>query len=334
MRKRMPMRKARVLLTGFEPFDGALFNISEKLVYEIKKIDLGNIELDSKILSVDESGTKYVSGEIMNKQYDCILQLGFSKKAKKINLESKAENKINMNIKDNSGRMIRNESIIDYETTHLRTTTPLEGLSENIPEDILISEDAGTFVCNETYYRTLNTIYESNLLDRFGRVLPCIFIHLPSEDYVPISKQIEFILSVIEHINNKKIIDVVAAIIHNQYREILVAKRDSNQPHPGKWEFPGGKLNSHETEEEGLKREIFEELNLNIDITSTCGEITHCYEEHFVKLKAMNAKITPTSPPLELIVHDEVLWISIEKLSTLDWLEANFKLVNILQNQS
>jgi len=48
----------------------------------------------------------------------------------------------------------------------------------------------------------------------------------------------------------------------------------------------------------------------------------------------MNAKITPTSPPLELIVHDEVLWISIEKLSTLDWLEANFKLVNILQNQS
>lgn len=330
----MSMRDARVLLTGFEPFDGSSFNISEKLVSEIKKLDLESIEIESMILTVDESGTRNVSEKVLKNEYDCVVQLGFSDKAKKINLEYYAQNKIDMNIKDNSGRSIRDEKVIKSEKNKLRTTASLDESSDIFSEYISISEDAGTFVCNETYYRTLNTIYENKILDRFERILPCIFIHLPSTDYVSLSKQVELILEVTKQIINKKIIDVVAAIIHNEDQEILVAKRDCNQPHPGKWEFPGGKLNPNEKDEEGLKREIFEELNLNIDIISKCGDVTHCYEEYFVKLRAMNAKINSNSQPLKLIVHEEILWMPIENLNSLDWLDANLKLVNIIQNQS
>ena len=48
----------------------------------------------------------------------------------------------------------------------------------------------------------------------------------------------------------------------------------------------------------------------------------------------MYAKIKKNSLPMELIVHDEVLWVKVENLDKLDWLEANKKLVKIIQNQS
>ena len=48
----------------------------------------------------------------------------------------------------------------------------------------------------------------------------------------------------------------------------------------------------------------------------------------------MNSKISTNSSPIELMVHEEILWIPIEDLKSLDWLEANLKLVNIIQNQS
>ncbi len=328
------MRKARVLLTGFEPFDGASFNISEKVVSEIKKSCFKEVDLETKILSVDERGSRYVSELIMEKEYDCILQLGFSNKARKINLESKAVNKIHMKIKDNSGREISNEQIIDKGKSELKTTYVLEEHLESFFPEVTMSSDGGTFVCNETYFRTLNTIIENNICDRFGRQLPCIFIHLPSKNYVSISKQINYISWLVNQINNKEIIEVVAAIIHNEEGKILVAKRDNNQPHPGKWEFPGGKLEPFELVEEGLKREIFEELNLKIEVISNCGEITHLYDEYFVKLKAMNAKIDKNSELMKLNVHEEILWLSSEELTTLDWLDANEKLVKIIQNHS
>jgi len=334
MHKRWAMRKARVLLTGFEPFDGASFNISEKVVSEIKKSGFNEVDLETKILTVDERGSRCVSELIMEKEFDCVLQLGFSNKARKINLESKAVNKINMKIKDNSEREISNKMVISRGKSELMTTfEELNNLDKTFPE-VMFSSDAGTFVCNETYFRTLHSIFENNICDRFGRPLPCIFIHLPSNKYVSLPKQINFISWLINKINNKKIIEVVAAIIHNKEGKILVAKRDNKQPHPGKWEFPGGKLESLELEEDGLKREIFEELNLNIEILSNCGEITHLYDEYFVKLKAMNAKIDKNSEHMKLNVHEEILWLSSDDLTTLDWLDANKKLVKIIQNHS
>ncbi len=50
------MRKARVLLTGFEPFDGASYNISNEVVTEISKLDIIDFDIESKILTVDEKG--------------------------------------------------------------------------------------------------------------------------------------------------------------------------------------------------------------------------------------------------------------------------------------
>jgi len=328
------MRKAKVLITGFEPFDNSSFNISEKLVSEIKKLEIKDVELKTKILTVNEQGSKYVSELILHEDFDFILHMGFSSKAQKIHLESRAVNKINMNIKDNYGRVIKNGKVVNEDINEYISTFDFVKIPFGENEIFLISSDAGTFVCNETYFRTLKTIYENKIEDRFNRLLPCLFVHLPSEEFLTILEQVELILSIIRLVSGKKIIEVVAAIITNENGEILVAKRDSNQPHPGKWEFPGGKLEKNEKEIDGLKRELFEEMKINIDISSFCGEVQYLYDEYYVILKAMYAKINKKSPPLELVVHDEFLWVKLENLNSLDWLEANLKLVELIQNQS
>ena len=88
------MRKPKVLVTGFEPFDNSSFNISQKLVSEIERLELNNLEINTKILTVDEEGSKKVSELILAEDFDFILLLGYSKTARKIHLESRAVNKI------------------------------------------------------------------------------------------------------------------------------------------------------------------------------------------------------------------------------------------------
>ena len=75
------------------------------------------------------------------------------------------------------------------------------------------------------------------------------------------------------------LIRVAVAVIINQNEEILIAKRSEDQHQGNKWEFPGGKVESNETSEEALKREIFEELGIDIQSATEMVTITHEYKE-------------------------------------------------------
>ncbi|PJD91499.1 MAG: 8-oxo-dGTP diphosphatase MutT [Legionella sp.] len=57
---------------------------------------------------------------------------------------------------------------------------------------------------------------------------------------------------------------VAIAVIYNSEQQILITKRAAHIPHGGFWEFPGGKLESHETPEAALLREIKEEVGLDV----------------------------------------------------------------------
>lgn len=57
---------------------------------------------------------------------------------------------------------------------------------------------------------------------------------------------------------------VVIALIKNKAGDVLIAQRQSHQSYSGLWEFPGGKIEKGEDQLVALKREIFEEVNLNI----------------------------------------------------------------------
>lgn len=66
---------------------------------------------------------------------------------------------------------------------------------------------------------------------------------------------------------SKKITYVAASILQNSEDKILLVQRPRKKHMSELWEFPGGKVEKNELPEEALKRELFEELNIHVEIT-------------------------------------------------------------------
>lgn len=78
-----------------------------------------------------------------------------------------------------------------------------------------------------------------------------------------------------------RVLTVVAAAIYNSDGDILLAQRPPGKAMAGLWEFPGGKLESGETPEVALARELEEELGLNVDPKTLIPSnfTSHTYED-------------------------------------------------------
>ncbi len=126
---------------------------------------------------------------------------------------------------------------------------------------------------------------------------------------------------------SKKIIEVTAAIIRKGNRFLCAQRKDCSEQ-GGKWEFPGGKIESGETPEVCLERELFEEFA----IQSTCGkflcENTHDYGDKIIKLKAYF--VNHTEGDFQLLAHQQIQWLDIDEMQQLDWAEADLPIVDKL----
>ena len=78
-------------------------------------------------------------------------------------------------------------------------------------------------------------------------------------------------------------IEVVAGVIYKD-NKFLIAQRNLKKSQGGLWEFPGGKLESGESCEAALKREIFEEFEAEIEVEGYITENIHHYPEKDIKL--------------------------------------------------
>tara|TARA_B100000609_G_C16895838_1_gene272036 strand:+ start:25 stop:420 length:396 start_codon:yes stop_codon:yes gene_type:complete len=75
-----------------------------------------------------------------------------------------------------------------------------------------------------------------------------------------------------------KEIFVVAGILINHDKSILLAQRSAEKSFPLQWEFPGGKIDEGENSESALRRELFEELNIEVDKMKLFDSVIHEYE--------------------------------------------------------
>lgn len=110
---------------------------------------------------------------------------------------------------------------------------------------------------------------------------------------------------------------------------MLIAKRKKEDKLAHKWEFPGGKIEKGETAEECLKREIKEELKINVRIGDFFGESLYYYPQGAIQLLAYWAYWE--SGGIELMVHDEYKWVSIKELDYYDFAPADLPLVKKLK---
>jgi 8-oxo-dGTP diphosphatase len=128
-----------------------------------------------------------------------------------------------------------------------------------------------------------------------------------------------------------KIIPVVCAIIE-QDGLVLCALRGEQMSLPGKWEFPGGKLELKELPEDALIREIKEELNVSIEITDSLPISDYSYvPEKVIRLIPFRCVIQNNEIPVAA-EHAELRWMKKEDLLNLNWAEADVPIILSLLN--
>lgn len=125
-------------------------------------------------------------------------------------------------------------------------------------------------------------------------------------------------------------LNVTCAIIFENGK-FLITQRGGESDHPFQWEFPGGKLKNSESFEEGIKREISEELELEIAILQKMTPVIHDYG--FKKIKLIPFLCTIDSGEIHLNEHVAYRWINFEELDTIDFSGADKKLINLEINR-
>jgi len=126
-------------------------------------------------------------------------------------------------------------------------------------------------------------------------------------------------------------LQVTCAIIENNGK-ILCAQRSEKMKLPLKWEFPGGKIEEDESLEACLKREIREELGIEIDILEQLPSFKHSYSANFsIELFPFRCKIV--SQEIQLAEHKQIKWLSLEELKDLNWAEADVPIVNYIKTR-
>ena len=116
-------------------------------------------------------------------------------------------------------------------------------------------------------------------------------------------------------------IEVTCAIIRNDESQVLIVQRPGGSDHPGKWEFPGGKVNEGETLEECIIREVEEELSMEIVICNTLKPVEHDYGFKKIRLIPFICDTLLDLPVLK--EHSDYRWIRPDELGGIDFAEAD-----------
>ena len=123
-----------------------------------------------------------------------------------------------------------------------------------------------------------------------------------------------------------KKIEVVAAILHRD--GAYFATQRGYGEFEGMWEFPGGKIEPGESREVALKREIQEELGVNIAIENLLCTTEYDYPSFHLTMHCYLCSVA--SDEIELREHKSALWLTAETLDSVEWLPADKEVVDKL----
>ena len=130
-----------------------------------------------------------------------------------------------------------------------------------------------------------------------------------------------------------KTVKVVAAIIKavNENGEtIIFATQRGYGDFKGGWEFPGGKIESGETPQEALKREIIEELDTEVSVGEMMDTVEYDYPQFHLSMDCFWCQIVRGN--LVLKEHEAARWLTKDELNNVEWLPADITLIEKIRN--
>ena len=125
-------------------------------------------------------------------------------------------------------------------------------------------------------------------------------------------------------------IAVVAGLIFDQ-QKLLVCQRHRDAAFPLKWEFPGGKLESGESETQALARELKEELDIRAGEIELLHRHVHAYPDG-PEISLSFFHVIDYQDEIKNLVFEQIAWSDLAELVNFDFLDGDLPLVRLLAN--
>ena len=167
----------KILLTGFEPFGGDAVNSAQETIKAVACSDFVDADVFVELLPVSFKRVGNMLVPLIDELGpDVAMMLGQVRTSEKIRIERFALNLMDSVKGDNDGYIPDEETIFPDSPLALQSTLPLKAIKKSLTEcgiPAVVSNSAGLYVCNATYYTALHHIA--------AKALPtqAVFIHLP-----------------------------------------------------------------------------------------------------------------------------------------------------------
>ena len=123
-------------------------------------------------------------------------------------------------------------------------------------------------------------------------------------------------------------VHVAIGVIINNKNQILITKRALDQHQGNKWEFPGGKVESSETAQQALSRELNEELGIEIQSAKLLTTINHQYQSKKVMLDVY--EVTQWLGEPQGLEGQPMRWVARSELKSYEFPTANAEILSSL----
>ena len=168
----------KILISGFEAFDGRETNPSALLALAVKNKEIkipDEMDVEQIVLPVTFADSYLALKNKIDKfNPDVVISFGLAAKREEISLESVAINRIDARIPDNKGEQPLNQRINEAGPDTYLSTLPLAGFEGAITRagvPVSVSQNAGEYVCNYLFYRLME--------DNQDTLRLCGFVHIP-----------------------------------------------------------------------------------------------------------------------------------------------------------
>lgn len=127
---------------------------------------------------------------------------------------------------------------------------------------------------------------------------------------------------------SSKRVRVVGAIIRRN-NTVFAARRNPDRSAGGLWEFPGGKIETGETPEEALARELREELDIEISVGALVDQSVSEVAGTTIELSCYTAELQGAEPTASTD-HDAMAWVGLHELEQLEWAPGDIPIIERL----
>ncbi len=127
-------------------------------------------------------------------------------------------------------------------------------------------------------------------------------------------------------------IKVVAAALYDRDGRVLIAERPPGKHMAGRWEFPGGKVDSGESERQALLRELREELGVQVGRSEPFMRLTHTYPDRVVELSMWIVESYEGEP--QSLDGQRLKWVHPAQLAEENILDADVPFVEALRERA